>query len=157
MKVCKFCGSEIDNGVKFCGNCGANEFKYRCDNCGTAFDTGMYCPTCGVKAGRTAKICPTCGAEYYSYACPECGYQPNAAKTVQPRTYAAQQPCVTQQPAPKKRKTWLWVLGWIFIYPVPLTVLLVRSKRMHIALKLAILIAAWLLYIALAFSGSGNA
>ena len=29
---------------------------------------------------------------------------------------------------PKKRKTWLWVLGWICIFPVPLTILMLRKK-----------------------------
>lgn len=30
--------------------------------------------------------------------------------------------------APKKRKTWLWVLGWICIFPLPLTILMLRKK-----------------------------
>ena len=27
------------------------------------------------------------------------------------------------------RRTWLWVLGWSFCYPIPLTILLFRGIR----------------------------
>lgn len=57
----------------------------------------------------------------------------------------------------KKRKTWLWVLGWLFIFPVPLTILLLRKKDMNAALKYVILGIAWVAYILIIVIGrSGN-
>ena len=46
--------------------------------------------------------------------------------------------------APKKRRrTWLWVLGWCFLFPVPVILLLKRSRMKTIA-KVGIIIAAWI-------------
>jgi len=59
---------------------------------------------------------------------------------------------------PKKRKTWLWVLGWLFIFPLPLTILLLRKKEMKAPIKYGIIAAAWIIYliIAIAAGGSGS-
>ena len=74
--------------------------------------------------------------------CKDCGYTWNAN---------AQQ---------KKTGTpiWLWVLGWIFIFPVPLTALMLRpTNKLDKKIRYAIIAAAWLIYILwFAFSGSGN-
>ena len=46
--------------------------------------------------------------------------------------------------APKKRRrTWLWLLGWCFLFPVPVILLLKRSQMKTIA-KVGIIIAAWI-------------
>ena len=74
MKVCSYCGTENPNNAAICENCGAHEFKNKCNNCGTVFGEGEYCPKCGVKAGQKPRVCPNCGREYYSNACPTCGY-----------------------------------------------------------------------------------
>ena len=46
----------------------------------------------------------------------------------------------------------LWVLGWIFIFPVPLTILILRSKTLKPVLKVLIIALAWIVYIAIAES-----
>lgn len=79
MKICKHCDSELPEGVKFCPSCGASDFAHKCENCGTVFDNGLYCPQCGVKVGKKEKTCPVCGETYFSNACPNCGYIPNRA------------------------------------------------------------------------------
>lgn len=56
------------------------------------------------------------------------------------------------QAPPAKRRTWLWVLGWIFIPPLPLTILLIRKEDMKPIVKYAIIAAAWILYFAIARS-----
>lgn len=53
---------------------------------------------------------------------------------------------------PKKRHTGLWVLGWVFLFPVPVTILTLRSK-LHAAWKALIILAAWGAYVALALYG----
>ncbi len=148
MKICKYCGQiNKDNETK-CSSCAANEFSYRCSNCGTLFDTGNYCPTCGVKIGTKAKTCPSCGTEFFTNACPNCGYNNISNKNT---SYAG-----NSSQKRKRSKTWLWVLGWIFIFPLPLTILLSRKKDMNPVIKFIIIAVAWLLYFALAFLGARN-
>ena len=152
MKVCKYCGAvNADNAVE-CSACGGREFKYKCENCGTEFDDGLYCPKCGVKAGTRAKVCPNCGEKYFSNACPNCGYTSNRGNTktvnVQPQRVDKEstEPAYTAQnntPAPN-RKTWLWVIGWIFCFPIPLTVLIVKNKKMSNVVKGVLIALLWL-------------
>ena len=141
MKVCEFCETENKDNATKCSACGGNQFRYKCSNCGNVFDEGQFCPSCGVKFGQKARLCPRCGREYYTAACPDCGYLSGAAgeKTV----------CTE-----KKRHTALWVLGWIFMFPIPLTILTVRSNRIPTWLKAVIIIAAWGVYALLGIKGS---
>ena len=144
---CPNCGAEIKNNSKFC------EF------CGSAISTEMRreqeqlnkagCPRCGssnitfnrekqgeVKGKRgTAVVRSTVGV------CKDCGC-----------TWQAD----SDNKAPKKRRTWLWVLGWICVFPVPLTILMLRKKSMKPAIKYGIIIVAWLIYIMIAISGNSE-
>ena len=79
--------------------------------------------------------------------------QPNPPRTYPPPPAAAQQ--VPMQPK-KKRKTWLWVLGWICIFPVPLTIIMLRKKDMKPAIKYGIIVVAWLVYWAIGASGNSD-
>lgn len=50
-----------------------------------------------------------------------------------------------QQEAERKRKNFKWwVLGWIFIFPVPLTILIVKSKKLKPVLKAVLISALWI-------------
>ena len=148
MKICKFCDVENPDSVTTCTSCGGNEFKNKCGNCGTVFEDGNFCPKCGVKAGAKAKKCPVCGAEYYSTACPECGYIKNGRNAAGVNNITIQ----TVRP----RRTWLWVLGWIFIFPVPLTVLIVKSEKLNKWLKIAIIAVVWIVYLSFGFYGDSD-
>lgn len=53
----------------------------------------------------------------------------------------------------KKKNTWLWVLGWLFIFPLPLTILLLRKKNMNSIVKYVIIGIAWLFYLLIVTSG----
>lgn len=48
------------------------------------------------------------------------------------------------------RKTWLWVLGWIVCFPIPLTILVLRNKKLSPTVRYAIIGATWGLVILLA-------
>lgn len=146
MKVCQFCGAENPDSVAVCSSCGANKFQYKCDNCGTVFGNGKYCPNCGVKVGTKAKKCPRCGTNYYSSACPDCGYRAVSDKAAVAKNGATIE-------TTKKKKIWLWVFGWLLIFPLPLTILIVRKKNLNKKAKIGIIIAAWILYFALASFG----
>lgn len=54
----------------------------------------------------------------------------------------------------RKRHTFWWAMGWIFIFPIPLTVICVRSKRLRLPLKILIIFAAWALYLFIAANAS---
>lgn len=151
MKICSFCNTENEDSAVQCISCGANSFKHKCNNCGTVFTDGVHCPHCGVKIDQQARICPKCHTQYYSNACPTCGFVPNnstANNTGQP-----------VQPVKPKRKTWLWVLGWIFIFPLPLTLILIKKQNINKGLKLGIIIAAWVVYaifVIIGMASNGN-
>ncbi len=50
-----------------------------------------------------------------------------------------------QQEAERKKKNLVWwVLGWIFIFPVPLTILIVRSKKLKLVWKIVLITALWI-------------
>ena len=60
----------------------------------------------------------------------------------------------TYQPAPKKKsKIVWWVLGWIFIFPIPLTIIMARNKKLKTGVKVAIIIAAWGVYLLIGVVG----
>lgn len=116
----------------------------------------MKCPNCG--AETKGKFCEYCGSEmpkeksettinitnnYYGDAANNTANKSASSRTI------PQQP---QKPV-KKRKTWLWVLGWLCIFPLPLTILLLRKKAMNPVAKYIIIGFAWILYFAIAFSG----
>lgn len=46
----------------------------------------------------------------------------------------------------KDHMFWLWVVGWMFIFPLPLTILLLRHKKIDFALKYGLIIFSWLIY-----------
>lgn len=72
MKVCEYCGTNAEDYVLQCPNCGSKEFENICINCGKTF-TGGKCPTCGVLVGEKPHICPSCGKKTFNKECPSCG------------------------------------------------------------------------------------
>lgn len=55
-----------------------------------------------------------------------------------------------------RKLTWLWVLGWICIFPLPLTILLLRRKDMNPAIKYGAVVVAWVLFFAIGLSGNNE-
>lgn len=145
MKICEFCGTANNDDAVKCSSCGSNSFKHKCNNCGTEFNEGNFCPKCGVKAGQEERVCPKCNTKYFSAACPTCGYIPVATpqSTQAPINKYNYQTQPTPVQSQQKDLTWLWVLGWIFFFPVPLTILIVRNKKLSTKAKIAILVAIY--------------
>ena len=124
------------------------------------------CTKCGanlhIDADRKTAFCEYCGAqlliddevqhlqidnaESVGYAF-EKGRQRAKNEVQATRTY-------TYQPAPKKKsKIVWWVLGWIFIFPIPLTIIIARNKKLKTGVKVVIIIAAWLVYLLIGIVG----
>ena len=144
---CPHCGADVKSNSSLCEYCGpcitaqmirAQEQlnKAGCPKCGSTNITFNREKQGEVKGKRgTAVVRTTVGV------CKDCGYTWQTDSGV---TNA------------KKRKTWLWVLGWICIFPVPLTFLMLRKKDMKPVLKYGIITIAWVLYLIIAMSGQSN-
>lgn len=133
----------------------------KCQNCGSDLKVDMVSKGC---------TCEYCGARLliddeivhvkYDNA-EESGYQfeKGRQRAQKEATYTARinldQP-MQQNQSKKKSKIWLWVLGWICIFPLPLTILMYRKKNMKPAIKYGIIAAAWIVYILIGLSGSSN-
>ena len=126
------------------------------------------CPKCGanlhIDADCQSAFCEYCGgqiliddevqhlqidnAENAGYAF-EKGRQRAWQEVQTARVYPA-------TPAPRKKIVW-WVLGWIFIFPIPLTIIIARNKKLKPLIKAGIIIAAWILYLLIGIaSGAAN-
>ncbi len=112
----------------------------------------MVCPNCGaslqVDADQKNLTCNYCGNSLYvddevkhvQYDnAEETGYQfEKGRQRAQAEAFGVNQQTARMNPGqpPKKRKTWLWVLGWICIFPVPLTILMVRNQKLSKPVKI---------------------
>ena len=112
----------------------------------------MKCPYCGAETMKN--ICEFCGSElpmgknqttvhitnnYY-------GSESNTAKIVQ-----------DQEKAPKsKTHLGIWILGWVCIFPIPLTVLMLRNQKLKPLLKYILIAIAWVAYLVIAINGNSN-
>lgn len=132
----------------------------------------MVCPNCGaslqVDADKNNLTCNYCGSnlllddgvQHIQYDNAEAaGYQfergrqrAQAEARISPDR---QQATINPNKAQKKSKTWLWVLGWIFIFPVPLTILMLRNKKLNKMIKYGIIAVAWIIYLIIALAGRG--
>lgn len=131
---CKYCGGEIDNNSKNCPFCGSS----------ISFEEKKELEQLN-KQG-----CPRCSSTNISFRREQVGVAKNkkGSRTLyQTKGICNDCGCTWTTDAPKKSKTWLWVLGWIFIFPLPLTILLLRKKGMKPALKYGIIAGAWVIFL----------
>jgi hypothetical protein len=61
------------------------------------------------------------------------------------RSYHSASKTVTR--SNRGRKTWLWVLGWIFMFPVPLTIILLKKRQLQPWLRYGLIGLGWLIYL----------
>ena len=150
MKICEYCNSVCEDGASVCPSCAGNSFIHICNNCGNRFKDA-FCPNCGVRAGTAAKVCPRCSGKYFSAACPNCGYMPGAQNGSQPcqQTYQYQQ---TSAPAKKRSHLALWILGFIFCFPIPVTILIARSKLPKLV-KTVLIALLWIIVVFIGRNG----
>ncbi len=127
---CSYCGSELpQKAVKKvgCPKCSSNNVSFTREKQGEVRGTNSK-----HTIHRTVGLCKDCGHTWYTDTTPQ----------------------QTQAQPTTKKKTWLWVLGWIFLFPLPLTILLLRKKEMNPKIKYGIIIAAWVIYLIIGLSGN---
>ena len=143
----------------------------KCPNCGAEIESGKFCEYCGAQLSseqiREQELinkegCPKCGSSNVSFSREKQGeFKGKNSSFVVRNTIGLCKDCgytwtVTGKDSENpKRKTWLWVLGWIFIFPVPL-MLILRKKEMNNALKWVIIVLAWIAYIGLVIAGGSS-
>ena len=129
--------NEIESTLGKCPKCGNSKITFKRERVGTAtqsrsrknyIGSGRQGQSVSQSAYRTVGVCQNCG---YTW-------NPNATNTG------------------SGKKTWLWVLGWICIFPLPLTILLLRKKDMKPAVKYGIIAVAWLLFFVIGMSGNSE-
>ena len=109
----------------------------------------------------TDLTCPHCGAKLKKYKntdvviCEYCDTELLITEEKQQTQEEFIQPSSPKLPKKKKKLVW-WILGWIFIFPLPLTVLLLRNKKWKLWLRISIIAVAWMLYFVIVFSGRGE-
>lgn len=173
---CEFCGAETAAG-KFCEYCGSELPQEKPAIQITNNYYGDTAPQSRDESVRGRGVCTKCGSSMVKFVREKVstsrrsssrsnlfgsGRQGESVSYAAYRTVGLCQSCGhTWDPDAKaaksgaKKNTWLWVLGWIFIFPLPLTILLLRNEEMKPALKYGLIIAAWLLYFAIGL-GSGS-
>ena len=119
----------------------------KCPNCGAETNSAV-CEYCGTQINNPHGCCKRCGSPNLSFRRENQGeVKGKKSKEIVHKTVGICKDCgytwfEEEKPA-KKRKTWLWVLGWIFIFPLPLTILIARSKKIKLWAKILIIAAAW--------------
>ncbi len=135
----------------------------KCPNCGAEMEYGRVCEYCG--AHITSEMlheqellnktgCPKCGSTNISFNREKHGEVKGKKSTVVVRhTVGLCKDCGytwrVNDGAPENKKSpiWLWVIGWILIFPLPLTILLLKKKDFKPVFKWLIIILAWIVYI----------
>jgi hypothetical protein len=129
--------TEIESTLGKCPKCGDSKITFKRERVGTAtqsrsrknyIGSGRQGQSVSQSAYRTVGVCQNCG---YTW-------NPNATTKS------------------SGKKTWLWVLGWICIFPLPLTILLLRKKDMKPVVKYGIIAVAWVLFLAIGMSGNSE-
>ncbi|MBQ6268451.1 MAG: YgiT-type zinc finger protein [Clostridia bacterium] len=141
----------------------------KCPNCGAEIENAKFCEFCGSQV--TAEMqraqeqinktgCPKCGSSNIAFRRENQGeVRGKKSKQIIHRTVGYCKDCGETwytDNEPKKRKTWLWVLGWIFVFPVPLTIILLKKKDMNKIAKYVIIAVAWVIYLLIAIAGNSG-
>ena len=136
----------------------------------------MVCPQCGgtlqLPVGTKQTQCPFCNTsvmfddevQHIQFDnTKQAGYDFEKGRIAAQQEHAVQQAqynqavLQAQQEAQRKRKNMIWwVLGWIFMFPVPLTILIVKSKKLKPVVKAVLIVALWGLIILFGALSSGG-
>ena len=165
--TCPGCGArlevDMDRKMAFCSYCGAalpidDEIqKVQLDGAekaGYEFEKGRQRAQAEAAQASSQPQQACCQPASQPTFQPQVPPQPQQA-SCQPAPQANPYQPAPQEP-PKKRKTWLWVLGWICIFPVPLTIIMLNKKDMNKKARYGIIAAGWILYLLLGLDGSGS-
>ncbi len=106
------------------------------------------CPQCGALI-REGNVCEYCGARI-SYEEDE---EPEVPMQDQPTPEAYEYDGI-----PKNNRTMMWwILGWVFIFPVPVMILIWRPKcTWKLPVKITVTVLFWILFFVIQMLRNGN-
>ncbi len=111
---CVKCGAELKPGAKFCGKCGAKVEEEPPVERPSVQPQTVPCPHCGAEMPVSAQFCGRCGKPMKEEAQP--WEEERAEESYVSGQEAPDRPYEAPQPAPKKKKVWLWiVLGVVIV------------------------------------------
>lgn len=125
----------------------------------------LTCPHCGasLEAAENTRVakCPYCDSNVYVDdeaahvrldGAESAGYDFEMGRIrAQQEAEAARREAQIRAERKHKNMVW-WVLGWIFIFPVPATILILRSKKLPVWAKALLTGAVWLFYFAIVYT-----
>lgn len=133
----------------------------------------MTCIKCGanlqIKPNQKAAFCSYCGAELllddgaqhvvYDNA-EDAGYRFEKGRQKAQREYSNSYPRSSSNISTKKKTAaksplWLWVVGWLLFFPIPLTIIISRTSASQ-KIKTVVLAVAWVLYLVIVMRGCSN-
>lgn len=56
----------------------------------------------------------------------------------------------------KSAPIWLWIIGWIVIFPIPLTILMLKNQKIKSTIKYGVIAVAWVVFFIIASVGNGT-
>lgn len=141
----------------------------KCSSCGAEITSGTVCEFCGAQISSEERKeleqvsksgCPKCGSSNVSFSREKQGeyktsHKGHSATVVSRATVGCCKDCGytwtssnegSATKAPAKRKTWLWVLGWIFCFPIPLAIILLKKDNIKKPVAYVIIAIAAIVY-----------
>lgn len=123
---------------------------------------GLRCPHCGavlnISPRERSTVCEYCGSTVYIDGLAEPLHAGNekteihaSINSISLGTDAAAN-WQTGQQTKKKSRMWLWILEWIFIFPVPLTILILRNKKLKPMMRYGLVAVIWIMFFAIGSS-----
>ena len=138
-----------------------NFIDYSCPYCGAPVMMDKhnrgYCEYCGqwvVYDDKSDKVVLE-DAYKAGYEFEKGRQQAQAEARTQSAAYSQSQQQYEQAPAGRRHWFW-WVVGWIFIFPIPLMILMIRNKYLNPWVKALIIVAGWAVYFLIAHFGGGS-
>lgn len=101
------------------------------------------CRNCNTKVADDALVCPSCGCVMKKRS--------NSENATPDNSHTK-----TSSSGTKKKNTWLWILGWLFIFPVPLTIIMLKNQTINKNVRIGIIVAAWLFYLVIVYGAANN-
>lgn len=121
------------------------------------------CPRCGARLTADYKqgkyICEYCGSEYEME-----GASTQSSKAESHNTSVKKESTTSDRRSKNKVGTShnivLWIIGWVLVFPIPLTIIMLKNKnileKLSKKIRYGIIVAAWIIYIIIAFGGDDS-
>lgn len=105
--------------------------------------------------------CPNCGSANIQFRRENQGeVRSKHSKQIIHRTVGFCKDCgytwTPQAPQKPKSKLWLWVIGWICCFPIPLTILMLRNQKLNNKAKYGIIATGWIVFLCIGLGGRSN-